>query len=582
MTDRGQTSRRREFLRLGLTGALLSTAGCSQQFTSSIGTDEGERTPPDLDGATFVFRYDAQSRSVEIEFTGGTPLRAGNVQIRTESGTQVSWAELGSTTTDTDQRLEAGSTAMLGEDVINWRAEVAPDESIRLVYTGQETPATLGRFEPTTTTTLTTTVQTPTTPTETATRTATPTDTATPTETATTTSTPTETPTPTPTPTETATPTPTPTETATPSGGNTQPSIVAFSLANPSNRQLRPSFDSSEQLSTIEVGIGGAESATLTTNDFSETETDGGTYRYEATYDASIDGAFTATLRQAADGRGNDGADGQSVELSVITTATIRSAAGSLELDPPEDVDTHAGYLGDVRHGGTTLASSVSASPRLPSGDLFQFVERDRLERVETTNVSGYRAVDTYSVDSQTLRMGSSVVIDNDADNGLVSLELTNTSDQSIELNTPSSYVGQESSLVYLGFVESQRGSGDEYQFYVSENTRRSFSEVGRWDTYDIAGIIPFVMTSNDSYSVAVGVYSGPADTNVAMTERDPPTVIRIFTNRVVLDPDETVEWRLGYTGLETGNLPADEARTRLSSAESLSIPDDSEWTVFQ
>ena len=137
MTDRGQTSRRREFLRLGLTGALLSTAGCSQQFTSSIGTDEGERTPPDLDGATFVFRYDAQSRSVEIEFTGGTPLRAGNVQIRTESGTHVPWAELGSTTTDTDQRLEAGSTAMLGEDVINWRAEVAPDESIRLVYTGR-------------------------------------------------------------------------------------------------------------------------------------------------------------------------------------------------------------------------------------------------------------------------------------------------------------------------------------------------------------------------------------------------------------------------------------------------------------
>lgn len=95
---------------------------------------------------------------------------------------------------------------------------------------------------------------------------------------------------------------------------------------------------------------------------------------------------------------------------------------------------------------------------------------------------------------------------------------------------------------MWLELVESQRGSGDGYQFYVSEDTRESFSDVGRWDTYDITGSPPFVMTSNDDHSVAVGVYGGPADTNLAMTEQDPPTVIRIFTNRVVLDPDQTVE----------------------------------------
>ena len=584
MMDGTWGTNRRTFLRLGVTGALVGTAGCSQEFTTSSESDETERTPPDLDRASFEFRYDTQQRQATIEFTGGAPIRGGNIQIRTDSGNQVSWAELGSTTTDVDQRLEAGSTAVLGAEIINWGDPVAPDASIRLVYTGQETPATLGRFEPTATTTLTTTVPTATTPEATAIPTSPPSDT--PTETVTPTETATPTDTSTPTQTETATPTdtstPAQTETSTPTDG-TAPSISAFSLANPSDRRLRPSFDSSEPLPEIEVAIGGAEATTLTADAFSETETGDGTYRYEATYDASIDGAFTATLRRAADASGNDGAEGQSVELSVITTDAIQSADGDLAIDPPESTeDRHADFLGNVSYDGTTLAPSVSASPRLPTGDLFRFVGRDRVERVETTGVSGYRTVDNYSANDRTLRIVSSVVVDNDADSGIVSMELTNTGSEQIEINTPDSYIGQETSVVDLGFVESQQGSGDEYKFYVSDDVRRSFSEVNRWDTYDIAGSIPFVMTSNSDYSVAVGVADGPADTNLAMTENDPPTVIRIFTNRVVLDPEETVEWRLRYTGLGTGDLPADEAQSRLDTAASLSIPDDSEWEVFE
>ena len=575
MKDGTWGANRRTFLRLGVTGALVSTAGCSQEFTTSSESDETERTPPELERASFEFRYDTQQRRAMIEFTGGAPIRGGNVQIRTDSGKQVSWAELGSTTTDVDQRLEAGSTAVLGEEIINWGDPVAPNTSIRLVYTGQETPATLGRFEPTATTTLTTTVPASTTPEATAIPTSPPSDTPTETGTSTETATPTETSTLTPT--ETATPT----ETSTPTD-DTAPSISAFSLANPSGRRLRPSFDASEPLDEIEVTIDGAEAATLTADAFSETETGDGTYRYEATYDASIDGAFTATLRRAADAGGNDGAEGQSVELSVITTSTIRSADGDLAIEPPEGADTNAAYLGDISYDGTTLVPSVNATPRLPSGDQFNFAERDRVERVETVDVSGYRAVDDYSVNDLTLQIVSSVIVDNTGDSGVVSLQLTNTSDETVELNTPGSYIGQESSLVWLEFVESQRGSGDEYQFYVSEDTRQSFADVDRWDTYDITGSPPFVMTANDEYSVAVGVYEGPADTNLAMTEQDPPTVIRIFTNRVVLDPDQTVEWRMGYTGIGAGNLPADEAQSRLAAAESLSIPDDSEWEVFE
>lgn len=585
-----ETSGRRWFLRFAASGGIISLAGCSgeptEQQSSSEGgqTEETEQTPLSLDTVSFEFQYAAEKRQLSIEYTGGARLKGGNIQLQTESGRQVTWAELGSTVVNPNDRLEAGATAVIGETIINWGRPITSGELVRLVYTGQETPATLGRYTAPTTTTVTTEVgtQTPT-PTETPTESPTPTPTQTPTPTPTETPTPTPTETPTPTPTETPTPTPTETPTPTPTPtprDETPPSINSWGLSFSTERQITWFFTSNERISEIEVEISGPETATLTTDGHTETERNNGTYRYDATYDASVDGKFTATLQQATDGSGNDGATGQSVDVSVITTSTIQATNENLAIEPPEG--GNAQYLGEVSYDGTTLTPSVGGTPRLPSGSEFTFDERNQLERVETGNVSGYRATSDLSANNRTLELVSSVIIDNNRDSGLASLEFTNTSDETIELNTPRSYIGQEMGLVRLRFTSQQRGSGDEYRFYVSEGTRRSFSDVRRWETYGISGSPPFVMTSNDEYAMAVGVYDGPVDMNLAMTEGDPVTTIRIFTNRVVLEPDQTVEWQMGYTGLGTGNLPADEAQTRLSEAESLSIPDDSEWVTFE
>ena len=80
---------------------------------------------------------------------------------------------------DTNQQLDTGATAVLGPEVLNWHQPVGRGETIRLIYVGQDTPATLGRFTPPESGTLTATV--PSTPTATAEPTAT--ETATPIET---------------------------------------------------------------------------------------------------------------------------------------------------------------------------------------------------------------------------------------------------------------------------------------------------------------------------------------------------------------------------------------------------------------
>ena len=106
------------------------------------------------------------------------------------------------------------------------------------------------------------------------------------------------------------------------SSDTTPPSISAFSITNPSNKQLRTSFDSDEQLSIIQVSVSGTETATLGTDDFTKT-TSNGNHTYEATYSASSDGDYTATLEEASDENGNNGADLQSASVTVTTPQKI-------------------------------------------------------------------------------------------------------------------------------------------------------------------------------------------------------------------------------------------------------------------
>ena len=97
------------------------------------------------------------------------------------------------------------------------------------------------------------------------------------------------------------------------------PEIRNYTVAA-DDSEITVSFDSSENLTSIEVRIGGSGNATLETEDFSGNRTDG----YEATYDADAGGAYTLELVTAEGADGNDG-------------AAAEEYSGSVTLDPDDD-----------------------------------------------------------------------------------------------------------------------------------------------------------------------------------------------------------------------------------------------------
>jgi hypothetical protein len=118
---------------------------------------------------------------------------------------------------------------------------------------------------------------------------------------------------------------------------------------------LRTSFESDEDLASIEVSISGAEALVLTATDFSESVS-GGSYTYEATYEASSDGDYTATLDEAADESGNDGAGGQSVTLTVESQAKI--------IDDFESGNLESEWIGVDRAGRDGFSVQSDPAPK--------------------------------------------------------------------------------------------------------------------------------------------------------------------------------------------------------------------------
>lgn len=84
---------------------------------------------------------------------------------------------------------------------------------------------------------------------------------------------------------------------------------------------LENTFDSHEQLTNIQVDITGAETATLTEADYSETDNGDGTYTYSATYSESASGEYTFTLTTAENANGASATwGGQSTTISTATS----------------------------------------------------------------------------------------------------------------------------------------------------------------------------------------------------------------------------------------------------------------------
>lgn len=119
-------------------------------------------------------------------------------------------------------------------------------------------------------------------------------------------------------------------------------SISSFGIDTESLRTLRVSFESTHTLSEIKVNISGDDSTTLVQDDFTEHEAESGSYRYIAVFDTESVGDFQATLREAVDVDGNDGATNQSASISTtdniiddFEAETLDSAWQGIEADQP-------------------------------------------------------------------------------------------------------------------------------------------------------------------------------------------------------------------------------------------------------
>lgn len=91
---------------------------------------------------------------------------------------------------------------------------------------------------------------------------------------------------------------------------------------------INNTFDSDEQLSDIASTVSGAESASLTEADYSESGS--GPYTYSGAYSATRDGVYAVTLNTAADSSGNDGGSGQQDEMTTVGTIVDTFETGDL------------------------------------------------------------------------------------------------------------------------------------------------------------------------------------------------------------------------------------------------------------
>jgi hypothetical protein len=368
MRDTDYTSLRREFLTVGLTGAMVGLAGCSDSVTIEAGsddedTDENDESTetPDIDTAGFSFSYDEAAKQARVEFTGGAAIDAGNVQIRHDAGREVLWAELGSTTAGPEEDIETGAVAVLGPEILNWEAPIESGETIRLIYTGKETPATLERYTP-------------------------------------------------------------PGETDT---GTTVPaSISEFSIDASSDQQLRISFIADKQLETFRVTITGAESHSLTMTDFSEQQTDSRSYQYEATVTVGSDGTYRATLDEATDISGRDSTSGQRItdttDLTTSAEDTTSPRIDAFSIAAPSSQSLRISFDSSERLSTIRVRITGQESTTLSESDF----------TVTETGSENYTYEATFTINSEgTFTAKLNRASDSSGNNGAVGQEVSITTD---------------------------------------------------------------------------------------------------------------------------------------------------------
>jgi hypothetical protein len=157
---------------------------------------------------------------------------------------------------------------------------------------------------------------------------------------------------------------------------------LSADLSDGSGSRIEVTATASEGLSTVAVDLSGPQSRTLSSFSVSGS----GPYTHTLTYDADVEGSYTATLRTAADDAGNDGASGRTDTVSVdlpdgggagpappgsaaTRTSSTQVAVFSNARSATFDLDggTIDGATVETSGSGTGFARATSLSS-LPSG----------------------------------------------------------------------------------------------------------------------------------------------------------------------------------------------------------------------
>lgn len=365
------------------------------------------------------------------------------------------------------------------------------------------------------------------------------------------------------------------------------PAISKYDVRNPSGRDVSVSFSSTDQLSTIAVSVAGAETASLTSADFTETANTDGTYRYTATYAGSTDGDYTVTLTTATDAAGNDGGSSQSATVSVSTVSPSPSPAP----DPATFDVTLTSVQSSVTPGSEVAvdATVLNTGDRTDTQTVEFRVGGSTVGQTDVTLTGGERTTVPFTWTPTADDRGDvsvTVASDDDTATTTMAVEAPPAAFFDLRLDTLPATIdaGQPLTVAYTVTNRGKRAGSQSLQFRVdgiqaaanplelAANASQRGTFTYRPNREDVGPLSITVASANDSATGSVTVESpGPADIGIANVTTSSPV-----TENGTLFVDATLE----NTGPGPGETPvaftvanySDETTVRLGPDETTTV----------
>ena len=331
---------------------------------------------------------------------------------------------------------------------------------------------------------------------------------------------------------------------------DTRTPVISNFAATATGQAVEISFESDQQLATVSVDVnddGGNNEETLTRTDFTESGT--GPYTYNATFTASEDDTYDATLDAAADGVGNDGASGQTA--SVVVDSTPPSVSGVAITDDTDgdgivtdgdavqvtatvtDANGVASVTADASAFGAGSVSLADDGPNSGSGD-------DQYSATFTVGSSpgdGTRSVTVSATDeagnggAQAVQSGT-LVVDTTAPSALSidapTAETFRQSGESVDVTYSYTDANPDSVTIILADGSGNRGT------YTIDDTDYAGDDTGKTVTFDLAspdstdgsGLVDGATYDiTVSATDAVGQSTSTTGANLVTIDDTPPTL---------------------------------------------------------